>query len=98
MFHKKVVQKIKIHILYSVTFPENRAVYEITSKNVVQRKRPQMAKLRRVACWISKTTRALAYASIREHTHTHTQTHRNMQDLLLFHCSNDFGKATQCYV
>ena len=66
----KVVQKIKIHILFSATFSENRAVYEIMSKNVVQRKRPQMAKLRRVACWISKATRALAHASIREHTHT----------------------------
>jgi len=32
MFHAKVVQKTKTHILCSVTFLKNRAVYEICGK------------------------------------------------------------------
>jgi hypothetical protein len=32
----KFVEKIKTHILCSVTFSENRAVYEIMSKNMVE--------------------------------------------------------------
>jgi hypothetical protein len=39
----KVVQKIHTHILYSVTFfSENRALYEIMWKNMVQPDRPRM--------------------------------------------------------
>jgi len=38
----KCVDKIKTHILCSVTFYENLAVYEITWKNVVEPDRPQM--------------------------------------------------------
>jgi hypothetical protein len=37
--------------------PENRAVYEIMWKNMVERGRPQMAVWRmRIACWITKAT------------------------------------------
>ena len=45
MFQAEVVEKIKTHILCSVTFfLENRAVYyEIMWKNTVQPDRPQMA-------------------------------------------------------
>jgi hypothetical protein len=42
MFQTKVVDKIKIHIVCSVTFFENYAVYEKMWKNVVQPDRPQM--------------------------------------------------------
>jgi hypothetical protein len=42
MFQIKVVEKIKIHILCSANFPENRAVYEIMSKDTVEAERPQM--------------------------------------------------------
>jgi hypothetical protein len=44
MFPTKFVEKIKTHILFSVTFfaPENRAVYEIMWKNMVEPERPQM--------------------------------------------------------
>jgi hypothetical protein len=39
----KFVENIKTLILCSATFfPENRAVYEIMSKNVVEPERPQM--------------------------------------------------------
>jgi len=37
--------------------PENRAVYEIMWKNIVERGRPQMAIWRmRIACWIPNAT------------------------------------------
>ena len=37
MFEIKVVEKIRTHILCSITvFSENRAVYDIMSKNVVE--------------------------------------------------------------
>ena len=56
---EKVVDKIQTHILCSIThfFSENRAVYEIMWKNMVQRDRPQMAVWRmRIACWVTKAT------------------------------------------
>ena len=39
----KVVEKIKTHILCSVTFPENHAVYEIMWKNNVERGRQRIS-------------------------------------------------------
>ena len=42
IFYAKVVEKIKIHILYSVTFSENRVFLEIMPKNVVEPEGPQM--------------------------------------------------------
>jgi len=56
MFQTKAVQKIETHILCSVAFfSENRAVYEIMWKNIVERGRAQMAIWRlRIACWIPK--------------------------------------------
>ena len=63
VFQIKVVQKIKIHIILSLTFfPENRAVYDVMSKYVVELERSQMTISRRVACWISKNSRAQAHA------------------------------------
>ena len=60
--------------------PENRAVYVIMSKIVVEPKRPQMTTLQRVAFWIIKTTRAQPHARARATIHlppppphTHTQ-------------------------
>jgi len=58
MFQAKFVDKIKAHILCSITFfPENRAVYEILWKNTVQPSWLLMT-IRRmcVACWIRKAT------------------------------------------
>ena len=66
MFQIKVVKKIKIHILCSVTFfPENRGVYETMSKNVREPKKPQKICLKCVAC-ASTHTHALTHA--RAHT------------------------------
>ena len=53
MFQTKDIEKIKTHILCSVTFFEDRAVYEIMWQNVVERGRPQTTIWRmRIACWI----------------------------------------------
>jgi hypothetical protein len=41
-FQTKVVEKIKIHILYSTTFLEKRNIYEIMWKSVIQPGRPKM--------------------------------------------------------
>jgi hypothetical protein len=45
MFQTKVAQKIKTHILYSVTFffLENRVIYEIMWKNTVETSKPRMS-------------------------------------------------------
>ena len=42
MFQTNVIEKIKIHILYSITLLRKSAVNEIISKNVVEPERPQM--------------------------------------------------------
>jgi hypothetical protein len=57
MFHTKVVEKIKTHILCSATFPKNRGVYEIMWENMAERDSSQMAIWRmRFACWLRKAT------------------------------------------
>jgi hypothetical protein len=45
-------------MLYFVPFSENRAVYEIISKNIAEPERLEMTLWRSVTCWISKATRA----------------------------------------
>jgi len=47
MFETEAVEKIKTHILFSITFlfffnKENHAIYEIMWKNIVEPGRPQM--------------------------------------------------------
>ena len=80
--------------MFTKFFSENRAVYDIMSKNVVEPDRTQMAIWRRVACWISKVTRAQAQARAHEppptqtcirartrartHARTHAHKHRHM--------------------
>jgi len=43
MFQTNVVEKIKTHFVSNFYFSENRAVYEIMWKNMVERGRPEMA-------------------------------------------------------
>jgi hypothetical protein len=54
----KIVEKIKTHLLCSVTFfSEILAIYGIKGKNIVERGRPQMAIWdMHIACWIPKAT------------------------------------------
>jgi len=57
MFQTKAVEKIKTHVLFSVNVVENRAVYEIMWRNIVEPDRPQMTVRRmRIACCITVTT------------------------------------------
>jgi hypothetical protein len=60
------------HFIFSNFFPENRAVYEVISRNVVEPERPQTI-WRRVACCVSKATRATTHASARSRTPPTTQ-------------------------
>jgi len=55
----KVLKKLKIRFLHSITLFETRAFYEIMWKNIVLSVGPQMAIWRMgIACWIPKSTRA----------------------------------------
>ena len=64
----KVVEKIKTHLLCSIVFFENLAIYEIMWKNMVHPDRPQMTIWRICfACWITKATNILsAYVIIND--------------------------------
>jgi hypothetical protein len=42
MLQANIVEKFKIHILCSIIFSENRTVYDIVWKNMVEPYRPQM--------------------------------------------------------
>jgi hypothetical protein len=81
---KKIVERIKTHILCSVTFPENRAVYEIMSKNMVEPEGPQMtSQFGTFAFMLDNQDYTRAHACTlpltrpptraRAHTHTHRQ-------------------------
>jgi len=68
--------------------PENRAVYEIMWKNIVQPDRQQMTIWRmRIAWWIPKAT----------NTHTHTNS-RLCNTYGFSHCNSGYANAPQCYV
>jgi len=55
MQQTKFVKEINTDFIFSNIFTENRAVYEIMWKNIVERGRPQMTIWRmRIACWITK--------------------------------------------
>jgi len=85
MFQTKFVEIIKIHILYSVTFCENRALYEIMWKkygNARQAIDHNIIWCMRFGCWIIKST------------DTNTQ---NMWYLLVFRCNNIYAKVPHCY-
>jgi len=58
MFQTEIIEKIKTHIVCSVTFFFlNRTVYEIMWKNIVEPSKPQMTIWRlRITCWIPKAT------------------------------------------
>jgi hypothetical protein len=54
----KICREKNTDFVQKLFSPENQAVCETMSKNMVQPERPQMAISRRVACWISKAKRA----------------------------------------
>jgi hypothetical protein len=85
MFSAKVVDKVETNILCSITFfpPENRAVYEIMRKNIVERARPQMTVWRmHIECLISKAKNS----------------HWKCVILIVFPLQQWLHEAPQCYV
>ena len=81
MFQTKVVEKIKTHILCSITFFENRAIYETISKNAVEPDRLQMTMRRmHITCWIPKAT----------------NTDSDYVKISLSHYNNGYTNASQC--
>ena len=66
MFEPKLLEKLKTHILDSITFfPENRVVYEIMYKNIVELDGPHIKIWgMRIACWILKPANTLRICNI----------------------------------
>jgi hypothetical protein len=83
MFQIKVVEKIKTHVSYLVTFSENRAVYELMWKKYGRARRAtDDNNIRRThfACWITRATHTLICNTFH------------------FHAKNGFANAPRCYV
>jgi len=82
MFQIKAAGKIKPHILCSIAFFFNRAVYEITWENTVQPDRPQTIWRMRFAYW----------------TPNSTYTHGEYVILTTFPLQQGLHERPQCYV
>jgi hypothetical protein len=76
MFQKKVVEKMKTHILCSITFSENRTINEIMSNNMAETGMPQMTSQH--GAYALRAGLARLYALTRMHTptrkHAYTKT------------------------
>jgi hypothetical protein len=77
MFQIKVVNKIKTHILCSITFFRISSRLWDNVEKLMKPGRTQMAIQRRVACWVSKATCAQAHASARAPTPTRTHSYKD---------------------
>jgi hypothetical protein len=74
------------HFMFTFVF-ENRAVYEIMSKNVVEPDRPQMTSKYGAICWISKATC------------TRTRAHMHKYIILIaFQQQQRFARAPHSYI
>ena len=83
MFQTKVVEKLKTHVLCSITSFLNRAFYEIRWTNYVEQDRSQKTIWRmRIACWIPKAI----------------NTHVSCVILLAFPLQQWLHEAPHCYV
>jgi len=82
-FSENSVEKMKTYILIPmIFFSENRDVYEVKWKSMVEPDRPQMAiKRMLILCWMTKAT---------EHTHRISNTYS--------HCNNGCTNSLQCYI
>ena len=98
-FRQKLYTKLKHTFYVQQRFPENRAVYDTMTKNVVEPERPQIIWRMRDACWITKVTQPQPHARTcaptpttltSMHTHvlarelTHTSTHREIRNTYCF--------------
>jgi hypothetical protein len=77
------VEKIKMYIVYAITFFGKACLFKVTWKNMVEPNRLQMPVWRmRIECWILKDT--------------NTQSEHVI--LYLFHGNNGCANAPQCYI
>ena len=87
----------KTHILRSITFCENRTVYEVISKNVVEPEatNDNIIWRMRFPCWIRLHAHASAHP-----TRTDARRVRTCAQYvrLLFHGNTGFAKVPQCYI
>jgi hypothetical protein len=84
IFRTSVIEKIKTHVFYSVTFFENRVVYEKMWKNIV------------IAGQATDDNRAHAHFMLG--TYGYKQTHSGCVIHIVCHSNNGCTNATQCYV
>ena len=88
----KVVEKIKTHILCSITFSDNRTVYEIMSKTIVETEKPQMTS--QYGAYVLRAGLPHAHA----HAHAPGYPHAHMHARASMHThrptSNCFSTAT----
>jgi len=56
MFQSKFANKIKTHILHSITFAEDRAVYAGKCCRTKQAADDNKVRRMRIACWITSAT------------------------------------------
>jgi hypothetical protein len=79
--NKSCIENQNTHFVSNNSFFENRAVFEIMSKNVVERETLQTTIWRLVAWCNIKATRAQKHACARAatHIHAHAHTHTEMR-------------------
>jgi hypothetical protein len=97
MFQIKVMEKIRIHILCSITFA--RKLYRLWDNVEKCGGASQAAEYGACAqahVWASEPPPT--HTHTHAHTHTHTHTQRNMWYLSLFHDSNSFVNALLRYM
>ena len=88
MYQTKVVEKIKTHILRSISpTPEKRALYEIMLKNIAHRDTSQTAIWRmRMASWIPKATDTLRICNTYCFSTVTMVAHTRLSVTLYVHC------------
>jgi hypothetical protein len=65
MFQTKVLEKVETHFMFKTFIFENRALYDIMWKNIVDPGRPHITIWRmRIACWIPKVKNTLSEYAI----------------------------------
>ena len=72
--NKNCKENQNTHFMFSNFLSENRSVYEIMSKNVVEPERPQIIR-RMPCCMLDEYGYTRASTSPRQRTHTHARTH-----------------------
>ena len=75
MVQTNVVEKIKTHILFSITMFRKSCRLCDKVKNAVKPERLQTIWRKRVACWVSKATHPHVDAPANPHTNAHARTH-----------------------